>query len=323
MANFLKRSSVVLIAYAALQLQNCATDSDKSGGDKKGGDSEESKDDDDGDVDTKKQSGSTFVHSLSNSSLTSWTVSRSKADDISKGLLEDAKGPDEKIKGLLASLIATQRLSGQPIQTVLESGRRLADIELKAGVNNEIPDTAKLEIALAAVQSKNFAMFDFMITPLLTAKDSKIRAGALNAMGVVTLDEGRIPEAVQYFKKALKSDSDYQPAMLNMGFVALLYGDADTAKSMLNRVRPDWYTKSGQLVIARQSGEKATATKLCAKLMPRSHKPTVFNCGLHEWLSNNSAVKAKELINKALKLKGGPPSWDERGYEVLNAIRGG
>jgi lipopolysaccharide biosynthesis regulator YciM len=309
------------MASNALMLVNCATTSDKAGegddGDVKEVDKSEQDDGDRG-----KQSGSTFVNSLSNSSMTSWTVKRSRAESISKKLLDDAKGSDEKMKELLSSLVATQRLSGQNFPAVLETGRRLADVELKAGANKEIPDTAKLEIALAAAQASNFAMFDFMITPLLTSKDSKIRAGALNALGVITLDEGRVPEAVQYFKKALKSDSDYRPAMLNLGFVALQYGDLDTAKSMLTRVRQDWFAKSALLVIARQSGDKSETTSLCTKLLPRSHKPTVFNCGLNEWLSNNSSAKARDLINKALKLKGGPPSWDEKGYEALNNIRG-
>ncbi len=312
-----------LVAVAAvIVLANCATKSDKPAGegeDSNGlegsGSTEE--------VEKPRQSGSTYVNSLSNSSLTSWTISRAKAADISVKLEGAAKGSDGKIKETLASLIATQRLAGQNLQTVLETGRKLADVEMKAGANKDISDAAKLEIALAAVQSKNFAMFDFMVSPLLSAKDAKIRAGALNVMGVVTLEEGRVPEAVQYFKKSMSADSDYQPAMLNLAFVALQYGDLDTAKRMLGRVRPDWFTKSGKLVVARQSGDKAETTDLCGKLLPRNHKPTVFNCGLHEWLSNNNAVKARDLINKALKMKGGPPSWDEKGYEALNGIRGG
>ena len=81
--------------------------------------------------------------------------------------------------------------------------------------------------------------------------------------------------------------------------------------------------ESGLLVIARQSGDKEETDRLCKKLMTKkNHKPTIFNCGLHEWQSNKNAAKARLLINKALKLRGGSQDWDEKGYKVLNGIRG-
>ncbi|MEZ4742149.1 MAG: hypothetical protein R3B45_06860 [Bdellovibrionota bacterium] len=267
--------------------------------------------------------GQTFVHSLSNNAMTSKVVSRANAAQLTSKLSSSAKGLDAKAKNALVSMISAQRLAAKPFSAILSDARQLADIELKAGVSHDLPEVVKLELALAALQSKDFGMFDFLILPLTTSKHRKIKAAALNALGVITLMEDRVPEAAEYFKDALKVVSDYEAAMLNLGFLSLKYGDLSTAKRMLARVHNDWFSESAKLIIARQNGENEEAGRLCKKLMGgKEHKPTIFNCGLFEWLGKKNIKQAKILINKALKLRGGSPEWDQQGYATLNQMRG-
>jgi len=322
---YINRLTCLFSVLLLVNLAGCATGKKKKvGGTMSGG-----FDDDNGAAEPQNSYsdrgyGSTFVHSLSNNSMTSRVVSRSNADQLSSKLKSSIRGSDAKAKKGLASMISGNRLAGKSLSSVLTLARKIADIELKSGVAKEIPETVKLEIGLTALQTKNFAMFDFMVLPLIRSKNRKIKAAAYNALGVVTLNEGRVPEAVQYFKSSLKAVSNYEAAMLNLGFVSLRYGDTSTANRMITRVKGDWFADTGKLVLSRQSGNKSEVSRLCKKIMAKkAHKPTIFNCGLFEWLANKNTKQAKILINKALKMRGGSPAWDQKGYKTLNAIRGG
>lgn len=297
-------------------LASCATGKKSTGGDSLVDDNF-----DDGGDDVRRQ-GDSFVHSLSQNSLTSKTINKSSVAKVARSLANSLKGSDQSVKGKLESLIAAERLSGKSLNSILNRVRKLSELELKRGVDREIADEVKLEVGVAALQSKNYAMMDFMLLPLKKSKKAIVRAGALNALGVMHLKEGRVPEAVQLFHEALKSKSDFEAAQLNLGFIALKNGDQATAKKMFNRVPRDWFSDYGLLIAARQTNDLAEVDSLCESILKkRSHKPTLFSCGLYEWYAKKNASKAKKLIEKAASMSGGDPKWSEQGYRVLGEIQ--
>ncbi len=268
--------------------------------------------------------GQSLTHSLSNNKLTNRIVSRSNAKEVSNRLKGSVKGQDAKSKEALEGMVSAQRLSGVSVETIFKSVRQIADIELKKGVNNDVRDQIKLEVGLAALTQKNYALAEFMLEPLLTSKLAKVKAGAANALGIMAQKEGRIPEAVQMWKTALKAEPGYQAALLNLGFTSLEYGDFETARKMLTRLPEDWFTLSGLIVVNRLRGKNAEVKRLCDIVLKQkpNHKPSVFNCGLFEWQANKNAKKARSMINKAIKLPGGPQSWEQKGFRVLEDIKG-
>jgi len=264
-----------------------------------------------------------LVQSFSNNALTSHTISRSKADQVAARIESNLQGAKEKDKRNLEGLVSARRLAGKPLDEVLTTSRLIAEIEMRRSVDKDISDDLKLEIALAAMQSGKFALADFYLDQLVTkSKDANARAGALNALGVIAVRQDRIPEAVAFFKEALKVNGSFKAAKLNLGFLALGGGDFALAKRMLNDMQGDWFVESGLLIVARLENDAGRADSLCGKVLAKKpeHKPTLFNCGLHEWQGKRNAEKAKELLTKAVKARGGRAGWDEKAYRLIGNI---
>lgn len=313
--------SLKIIAIVTL-INSCATSSDESVKGNRSSNSENRSSNSRNQSDNSNVNLSTkdFVVSLSNNNMTSLTVDGAKAEKALDRASNIKEGSDIKMKAQLAEKIAAQRLSRKGMGAVLGTAKKLADIEMKKGVQNEISPKVKLEIGIAAIYSQNYAMAEFMLDPLSTSKNRTVAAGALNALGVMTLKEGRVPEAMQLFKKSLSMVSDYEAAMLNMAFTALKYGDLDTARKMLGRLKIDWFSDYGKLVFSRQTGNDGEVKRLCEKLLKENHKPSVFSCGLQAWYQEKNPKKARELINKALQMRGGPNAWEQKGYKILEQI---
>src|SRR6185437_9766343 len=124
-----------------------------------------------------------------------------------------------------------------------------------------------------------------------------------NAMGVIALHDDRVPEAVLYFKEALKAVSNYKPALLNLGFAALKGGDLGAAKSALGGMQNDWFVQYGLITVARLEGNEGNANDLCESVLKKQpgHGGALFNCGLFEYQNKHNIAKAKEYLNRAGK----------------------
>jgi tetratricopeptide (TPR) repeat protein len=149
-----------------------------------------------------------------------------------------------------------------------------------------------------------------------------MRASAINAKGVMAIRMDRIPEAIVLFKEALKESSDYRPALLNIGFLALQGGDVTTAKRALAGMQDDWYVESGLISVLRLEGESEKAESLCERVLSKRprHKPTLINCGINSWQGRKDYRKARDYLNKALAVAGGSAVWDEKTGRLLGAI---
>jgi tetratricopeptide (TPR) repeat protein len=256
--------------------------------------------------------------SLGNNAYTSRHIDRSKAAEFAAQFSGGrAKGVDT-----LAAAITAQRLAGRGVSDVLGEAKQLADLELAKGVDRDVPESVQLDLGLIGVQSGRLGFAEFWLDKLLKSKSKMIRASALNAKGVVAIRMDRIPEAMALFKEALAVDSDYRPALMNIGFLALQGGDVVTAKRALGGLQNDWYVMSGLISVLRLEGDADKAESVCEKILAQhpKHKPTLINCGINSWQGKRDYKKARDYLNRALALAGGAAVWDEKAGKLLGTI---
>jgi hypothetical protein len=303
----------------ALVLASCATGEKKNQASRT--DAKDAPPPDDDEPSSVSASRTTLVQSMSNSSLTNRTISRQKADEQA-ARLEPQRGGKEK--RVLEGLLSAQRLSGKPVGDIMSTARAIADVEMRRSVDREISDDVKLEIAIGAVQQQKFALAEYFLSQLTASKDAKVRAGAWNLVGLIAIRQDRIPEAAFAFRESLKANGSYRAAQLNLGFLALRGGDFALAKRMLGEMQDDWFALSGLVIVERMEGDKGRADNLCEKVLDKrgDHKPTLFNCALHEYQGKRNFDKAKELLTRMTRARAAPGSerWDEKAFRLIGEI---
>jgi predicted Zn-dependent protease len=312
---------LIALSLTALLVSACAS-SDKK--DKGGDDLKSSKDDGEGGGGNGKPDSAyassnrvTLTNSLSYNGLTSQTISSSKAEN-------EAQRYNGKDKRSLEGKISADRLARKSPGTVLAAAKKLAELEMEKGAGRTVGADVKLEIALAALQGRNFALAEYYLQELTDkGVPARVKAGAYNALGVIAMRDDRVPEAVLYFKEALKASGNYKPALLNLGFAALKGGDLSTAKKALGDLQGDWFVQYGLISVARMEGNESRADDLCDKVLGKEpgHKAALFNCGLVEFQNKRNFGKAKDLLSKAMKAKGGEPGWDDKISQVYGQVQ--
>ena len=132
----------------------------------------------------------------------------------------------------------------------------------------------------------------------------------------------RIPEAMVIFREALAARSDYKPALLNIGFLALRGGDVATAKKAFASMQDDWYVESALVPMLRLEGDADKAENLCEKVLSHhaKHKPTLINCGINAYQGKKDFKKAKDYLNRALAVQGGSSLWDDKTGKLLGVV---
>ncbi len=241
----------------------------------------------------------------------------------------------KKIAGLLPSLskenkssqdmeplLVASRLSGKNYDAIIGIAQKIADLEISKGINNEVKDEVKLEIALCALKERKYLQAEFFLEEILNSKNSLVRASALNVLGVISLIDGKEPEAVNYFNRSLKEKIDYLPAKMNLGFLSLKYGQLEKAKNLIENIDDSWFVNSGKIILSRHLDQADQASHLCSDVLKKkpNHKLSLFNCGLLEFQNLKQKKKAFSLISKALKINGGPTSWQQDGSELLQQL---
>lgn len=259
-----------------------------------------------------------LINSLSNNSLTSRTIDRSRAADFAG----QHSGTRSKDINTVGAAIAALRLSGQSVNEAMANARVIADLEMAKNVDREIPEHVQLELGLIGLQTGRLGFAEYWLDRLLKSKSSTIRASAINAKGIMAIRMDRIPEAVVLFKEALAVNNEYRPALLNIGFLALQGGDVATAKRALAGMQDDWYVESGLISVLRLEGESEKAEGLCDRVLAKRprHKPTLINCGINSWQGRKDYKKARDYLNRALAVAGGAAAWDEKTGRLLGAI---
>ena len=259
-----------------------------------------------------------LVNSISNNQFTSKTIDKSRASDF----FAHHNSNRSKDINTLAATLAAARLSGQSVNESMVSAKAIADIEMSKSVDRDIPEAVQLELGLVGLQTGRLAFAEYWLDRLIKSKNATIKASAINAKGVMAVRMDRIPEAVVMFKEALAANSDYRPALLNLGFLALQGGDAVTAKRAFGGMQDDWYVESGLVTVMRLEGESDKAEGYCDRVLSKRprHKPTLINCGINAWQGRKDYKKARDYLNKALAVAGGAAVWDEKSGRLLGAI---
>ena len=259
-----------------------------------------------------------LINSLSNNGFTSKSIDKSRAADFAA----QHGGARSKDINTLAASVAASRLAGQSVNEAMASAKVIADLEMSKNVDRDIPELVQLELGLTGVQTGRLAFAEYWLDKLVRSKNTTIRASAINAKGVMAIRMERIPEAVVMFKEALSASSDYKPALLNLGFLALQGGDAATAKRAFGSMQDDWYVESGLVSVLRLEGDADKAEGVCERVLSKHprHKPTLINCGINAWQGKKDYKKARDYLNKALAVAGGAAVWDEKTGRLLGTI---
>lgn len=251
----------------------------------------------------------TLTNSLSNNPLTSQTINRGKAE----AQIDSINGKDKRS---LEGKASAMRLAGKSGSALMGIGKKIAELEMEKAPNKEIDAALKLEIALAAITSREFTLAYYFLEDLSADKKApqRVRAGAYNALGVIALKDERIPEAVVYFRQALQQDGNYKPAKLNLAFVSLKGGSLAQAKQLIGDYQSDWFAQYGMISIERMEGDTGRAADLCQKVLDKekNHKAALFNCALLEAQNKRNFKRGIELAGQASRARGGETGWDER-----------
>ena len=307
---------VVLITYS------CVSSTDSRSSRKRGGDplSNNYDDEDFSSEGAPMVMGGTVINSVSNNPLTSHTIRSQQA--LEHALSSTSKSGSIPEEAYLDALTAT-RLGGGDINDILEHARSLM-LKRISRSQKDLPELAKLEIGLAAIQAKNLARAKIFLDPLLSStKNPRIKASILNGYGIAALQLGQTTDGAKFFKRSLQASANYAPALFNLGFLALKFGHYRKAQKYLSSLQNDWYARTGLITADRQSKRNSRVTSLCSSLSkskPRN-KVVLFNCGLFYLQNLKDRSKARSFIERATQQPGGEASWDETAFKVLEKIQ--
>ena len=282
------------------------------------------KDDDkekDGDV-TVSGDFKTFAFSLGNNPLSSKTVDRKKAQDLAEGLAGSLKNPQFKDRKELVALMAARRFAGAGLNDVVNIAIKLVTIEIKKDVKKEMPEIAKLELVLAAIRARKLSFAEFYLPELRDSKNKSVKAAAFTAEGMIALLDGRLPEALYSWNEALKVESDYEPALLNIGFTAMKFGDFATARKRLSARGGDYTVATALISADRLTGNAAKADETCKELIAKHHdyKPLIYNCALNQYQGIGNLEQAEKMLKDMTKVKTDGGIYDEKAERLLMRI---
>ena len=220
----------------------------------------------------------------------------------------------------LENLIAAQGLARRPFGEIWQNAQKLSRM-IKG--NKGIADAVKLNLGIAALRARKYAIADYYLTPLSTeARRGRIKASANNAIGIMHLLNKNYQDASLAFKRALSAAAGYRPAAFNLGLLQLRFGDFATARRVLGDLPPDWFINASMLIIERHLGNIARANGLCKKVLQQrpNHKMSKLNCAIIEFKENKNYKKARKLLQDAAKISGGGEFWENMIYKLLEEI---
>ena len=218
--------------------------------------------------------------------------------------------------------VIARTLSGAGFDDVLAASRRLMGTLMSKKVDSELPTGTKFQLAMAALKSGRYTMVSHFLSQVRGAKNPRLKAAALNLEGLLALRDGRLPEAAEFWQKAIKVVSNYKPARLNLGFLALKYGDHITAKKMLGSMQNDWFAVYGLVVAERLAGNSSRVVSLCNSLRgkKKDFKAGMLSCALNKYQGRGDYKGARKDLQEIVQLKSGSTLIDEYAYKALAQI---
>ncbi len=263
----------------------------------------------------------TVTVSRSNSRLTPYLVDKRKAEKTVRRLRSAVKGSKNPDRKNLVALMSAKRMAGSSLSEVLATAKQLVQLEIKTNPKRGLPGFAKLELVLSALQSKKYALAEYYLYELVASSNKPLKAAAYTVQGIIRMNDNRLPEAIGSWNEALKVDPSYRPALLNLGFVSLKYGDFEKAKQHLSKVKRTWFESYGLMVAERMTKGVDKASSLCRNVLnakPR-YKPAILSCALNEYQGSGNAKAAISHVDKLAKIPGNT-NIDSIGYQLRKSI---
>ena len=157
----------------------------------------------------------------------------------------------------------------------------MMSLEIEKDISRDIPVNGYLELALTAVQKKQYNLTEYYLEKVERSKKTRMKAAALTIRGIMSVEDNKLPEAIDYWNRAVKAYPNYVPARLNLGFYALKYGDFKGAKKFLSGIN-NYYVLTGYMQAIRQSDPQAAAS-LCKRILSKKskYKPALYSCALN------------------------------------------
>ena len=265
---------------------------------------------------SRRYSGSTYTVSLG---LNKFSYPRLSFSRIN-GLIDRIDAKTGKTAADYEELISLKAVARKPFNRIWSDAQKLAAM-MKTG--RGISDRTKLDLGISAVRARKFTIARYFLEDLTrAAKSPKTKAAALSGIGIMQLLGGNYQDAALSFKKSLSLYPGYHPSALNLGILQAKFGDFSSAKRSLSGVPTTWLVESVRLVIERHLGNTSYASSLCKKLLSAkpNHKATKVNCALLELEENRNFMKARRLLQDAVKIHGGGEQWDDVIYKLLEDI---
>lgn len=265
----------------------------------------------------------TLTTSLSSNRMTSKTVDKKNIGRLAEQLRSATMSRGAKAYGELISYLAIDRLNGGNLQSAFSIAKQIVSIEMQKDIRRNLPEISQLDLALISIQARKLSMAEYWLNQIAKSKRPILRAAELNARGIIALIDNRLPEAVDFWNQSLRFKSDYEPARLNLGFMALTYGDFSTARKMLYGLNADWFVKSGIIQAERLANNTRKVNSLCNDFDERSArtKPVLLSCALNTYQGLGNAGDAIKQLNDLLDISGGPESLDKTARQLIGRIK--
>ena len=191
-------------------LISCATTKNNS---ENASESQTSKSDDGGEDDdiSLSKSFSNLTYSYRYGGLTSKGVSRNKAKSLITQLNTQLTNTKKDVKPL-ATIVSLQNVGRDGYDNALERAKQLQGELIKIDIKKDIPEYTNVELALSALQEKKYGAVEYFLGRANDSKNPIVKASIKNIRGVMAYDDGKLPEAADFWAKALADDSEYEAA---------------------------------------------------------------------------------------------------------------
>lgn len=265
---------------------------------------------------SRRYAGSTYTVSLGLNKFAYPSLSFARIN----GLIDRIESKTSKTSADYEELVSLKAVARKPFSRIWSDAQKLA-ATMKTG--KSIPDRTKLDLGISAIRARKFTVARYFLEDLSgSAKSPKIKAASLSGIGIMQLLGGNYQDAALSFKKSLSLYPSYHPSALNLGILQAKFGDFSSAKRSLSGVPNTWLVESIRLVVERHLGNTSYAASLCKKLLASraNHKATKVNCALLELEENRNFMKARRLLQDAVKIHGGGEQWDDVIYKLLEDI---
>jgi arylsulfatase A-like enzyme/Tfp pilus assembly protein PilF len=138
------------------------------------------------------------------------------------------------IRGVVAE--RPQMTAGRELLAfVLQQSERITeaiDVLGQLAADGQASEAAKTQLGLLLAESGKGAAAASILEPLARTSENP---DLINGYGIALADQGKVPEAVEQFRRALKLDPNNAPALQNLGILALRHNDVAAAHENLSR----------------------------------------------------------------------------------------